>query len=67
MRYLRTMATHNTRTKSMPTIPNAAVKIRSRYVLANEENLAMQPPFCAATRVLRQVASVTNGGVVELT
>lgn len=51
----------------MPTIPNAAVKIRSRYVLANEENLAMQPPFCAATRVLRQVASVTNGGVVELT
>lgn len=53
--------------KSTPTMPKAAVKIWSRYWLANEENFPMQPPFCAATSGFLQVLSITNGGVVELT
>jgi hypothetical protein len=65
--YFRTMATQSTSMKSIPTIPKAAVKIWSKYLFANDENLAMHPPFCAATRVFRQVLSLTNGGVVELT
>lgn len=50
----------------MPTIPKAAVKIKSRYLLENEENLAMHPPFCAATSEFKQTLSWTNGGEVEL-
>lgn len=60
------MATHNTRRASTPTIPNAAVKIRSRYLLAKDEKGPMQPPFCAATSELMQIPSWTKGGEVEL-
>jgi hypothetical protein len=60
------MATQRTRMASRPTMPKAAVKIRSRYLFANEENGPMQPPFCAATSELIQVLSWTKGGAVEL-
>lgn len=38
-------------------MPKAAVKIKSRYLLANEEKGPMQPPLCAATSELVQVPS----------
>lgn len=53
--------------KSTPTMPKAAVKIWSRYLLVNEEKGPMQPPFWAATRAFVQVVSWTKGGVVALT
>ena len=61
------MATQRVRRVSTPTIPKAAVKMRSRYLLDADENFPMQPPFCAATRLLMQVPSIWKGaGAVEL-
>lgn len=49
------MATQRTSSASIPTMPKAAVKIRSRYLLAKDEKGARQLPFCAATSWLVQV------------
>lgn len=51
---------------SMPTIPNAPVKMISRKLLASFENGPTQPSCEAATRAFGQVVSTTKGGEVEL-
>jgi len=55
-----------TRETSTPTIPNAAVKMRSKKLLANELKGLTHPGFCAAVRASAQTLSVTNGGEVLL-
>jgi hypothetical protein len=51
---------------SIPTIPNAAVKILSTKTLENEVKGAAQPLIKAAVAGLGQVVSVTNAGDVLL-
>jgi len=46
-------------------MPNAAVKIKSRYVFANVEKGPTQPIFWLALKVFGHVASTINGGVIE--
>lgn len=55
-----------TNTKSIPTMPNMAVKMLSRKMLANEVMGVAQPRTRAAAAGLEQVASVTNAGEVLL-
>jgi hypothetical protein len=50
---------------SRPTIPKAAVKIRSRYALANEENGPTHPIIADAVFASGQVESTTKGGDIE--
>jgi len=52
------------RRTSMPTIPNAPVKTRSRKLLPNVEKGLTQPPRLAATREFVQTLSTTKGGEV---
>ena len=48
---------------STPTMPNAAVKIRSRYVFANTENGPTHPCFWLAVNESVQTVSTIKGGV----
>jgi hypothetical protein len=63
---LNKQATLNSNKTSIPTIPKAAVKGRSRKLLAKVEKGAMHPPKLSATKVLEQVLSRTNDGDVAL-
>jgi len=60
------MTTARSNRKSIPTIPKAAVKIRSRYVLAKVENGPTQPIFWLAVKLSGHVLSTMKGGVMEL-
>jgi hypothetical protein len=51
---------------SIPTIPNAPVKTRSRKLLASLEKGVTHPTWAAATRAFGQTLSTTNGGDVLL-
>jgi len=54
------------RRKCLPTMPKAAVKMRSRKLFANELNGPIHPTLDCATKALVQVESVTKGGEVLL-
>jgi len=60
------MTTARSNKTSTPTIPNAAVKMRSRYVFAKEENGPTQPIFWLAVKLSGHVLSTMKGGVMEL-
>ena len=66
MRSLSSIAVARMSATSIPTMPNAPVKIVSRKVLAKDVKGLTQPMFAAAARAVGHVVSGTKAGEVLL-